>query len=69
MGAMRSAIVLGMLAGMLGACSTQPPKASCEGYLTPINVPRQVGPASRETPAPVKPAKSVMHAGGGAHGR
>ena len=71
MSSLRSAIVLGMLGalGCLGACSTQPPKASCEGYLTPINVPRQVGPASRETPAPVKPAKSVMHAGGGAHGR
>lgn len=71
MSALRSAIVLGML-GCLGACSTQPPKVSCERHLTPINVPQPVGSASHPAPQPAPrpgPVKSATHEAGGAHGR
>ncbi len=68
MSSFRSAIVLGVLASMLGACSTQPPKASCEGHLTPINVPHRVGSAPHPTPRSA-PAKSAGNEAGSAHGR
>lgn len=69
MSALRSSIVLAVLGCLLGACSTQPPKVSCEGHLTPINLPRQVGPVSHELPAPAKRAKPETHEGGSSHGR
>lgn len=56
-------LVLGLLAPLtLGACSTQPPRVSCERHLTPINVPA----ASSIESAPPKPG---THAAEGTHGR
>ena len=43
----RLTFILLLVATLLSACHTRPPKADCEGHLTAINAPAPVTPEER----------------------
>jgi len=63
-------LVLGLCADLsLTACSTQPPKVSCQSHLTPINLPAPAGAASHAVSSRSTTGRAVAHAAEDAHGR
>ena len=53
----------------VSACSTQPPKVSCQSHLSPINVPGSSGGTSHAESSQPSKAKAIRPGGENAHGR
>lgn len=46
----RTAILLALLAALVCACHTRPPRVDCEEHLSPINAPAPLAPSGERHP-------------------
>ena len=47
---LKTLVIVVLVAALLSACRTRPPRVDCEGHLSPINAPAPVNPPQETHP-------------------